>query len=118
VPTREAHIIRARQNEAFARTLNLEDSLKVDWAITILFYSALHYVDAYFAIKPLHPPNHEQRDAAIARNPSLDPIWPDYRRLKDRSEAARYEIANFHKSDFAAIDQKFLKIKAHLISKL
>lgn len=118
MPTRDDHLRRAEQNETFARSLNLDENFNVDWAITLLFYSALHYIDAYFAQKSFHPPNHLGRDAAIGNNPVLDFIYRDYRRLKHRSEKARYEIANFHRSQFPSADQRFQRVKDHVLSKL
>jgi len=37
----------------------------LDWAVTALFYAALHYVDAYLAKQEEHPHNHEQRRYAV-----------------------------------------------------
>jgi hypothetical protein len=118
VPSRADHIARAEENEAFAKSLDQAKPLYVDWGITVLFYSALHYVDAYLAIKPLHPPNHDARDTAIQNNGSLSPIYKDYRRLKDQSRAARYEIPNFDRSQFSAMNQRFENIKTLVLSKM
>jgi hypothetical protein len=95
VPNLNDHIERAEANESFARSLDQSQPFYVDWAITILFYAALHYIDAYLAVKSFHPANHPVRDNAIDNNGSLKPIFNDYRRLKDVSEAARYGIAQF-----------------------
>ncbi len=84
----------------------------------MLFYAALHYVDAYLAAKPLHPPSHASRDNEIQNNGSLSAIYKDHRRLKDKSVAARCEIANFHRSQLPTIKLRFEKIKVHLLSKL
>jgi hypothetical protein len=54
VPSKEDHLNRAQDNERLAGSLDLNSAINVDWAITILFYAALHYVDAYLAIKPAH----------------------------------------------------------------
>jgi hypothetical protein len=118
VPSKEEHLSRAHENEALAGSLDLDVTLNVDWAITILFYAALHYVDAYLATKPIHPPSHDFRDSEIENNGSLSPIYNDYRRLKDKSVAARYEIANFHRSQFPPIKARFDKIKVLVLSKL
>jgi hypothetical protein len=118
VPSRADHIARAEENEAFAKSLDQAKPLYVDWGITVLFYSALHYVDAYLAIKPLHPPNLDARDTAIQNNGSLSPIYKDYRRLKDQSRAARYEIPNFDRSQFSAMNQRFENIKTLVLSKM
>ena len=59
--------------------------MAIDWAVTILFYSALHYIDAFLAGKNMHPLNHDQRDEEVERNGSISNIYNDYRRLKDMS---------------------------------
>jgi len=80
----------------------------------MLFYAALHHVDAYLAGKDMHPLSHDQRDREIESNGSLSSVYKDYRRLKDLSRAARYEIANFpgEKLDLARF--KLATIKSHL----
>lgn len=83
----------------------------------MLFYSALHYVDAFLAGKNMHPRDHDARDAEIENNGTLSPIYKDYRALKDKSKAARYDIANFHRDKFSPIEQRFKKIKDHICSK-
>lgn len=111
MPSRDVHLTRAEQNEQFARTLNLDDSFYTDWAIAILFYSALHYIDAYFALTHVHPRDHDKRDAAIEKNGTLTEIYRDYRRLKDVSEDARYDAAGFDRSKFMEMDTRFTRIK-------
>lgn len=118
MPDRNAHLKRAHDNEEFARSLELDQGFYVDWAITFLFYAAVHYIDAYLALKPYHPPSHHHRDTEIQRNGSLNQIWNDYRRLKDLSESARYEIANYHRSDFRAVEARFGRIKNYVSSRL
>ncbi len=118
MPNRNEHLARAQENEEFARSLDLTKGFYVDWAITLLFYAAPHYVDAYLAIKPYHPQNHDSRDKEVASNGSLQQIYPDYRRLKDRSQAARYEIANFHRDEFTKLYRRYANIKRHIDSKL
>jgi hypothetical protein len=86
---------RAKQTEQLALALNRDLPVCIDWAVAMLFYSALHYIDAFLAGKNVHPMNHKQRDEEIERNGSLSGIYGAYRRLKDLVRAARYEIPNF-----------------------
>ena len=118
VPSKDEHLNRATDNETLARSLDLDKPVCVDWAITILFYSALHYIDAYLAGKLQHPPDHTARDSQVSSNASLADIYRDYRFLKDKSEEARYNIANFHKSQLPKIEDRFKKIRAHVLSKI
>jgi hypothetical protein len=86
----------------------------VDWAIAMTFYAAPHYVDAYLAGKNMHPLNHAERDDEIENNGSISEIFKDYRRLKDMSRAARYEIANYPKENVVIADDRLNRIKQHL----
>jgi hypothetical protein len=54
------------------------------------------------------------RDTEIENNGSLNPIYKDYRRLKDKSEAARYGIANFHRNSLPPIEKHFESVKRHV----
>jgi uncharacterized protein (UPF0332 family) len=114
VPDRNQHLLRAEGNESLARSQNLNDSLEVDWAITMLFYSALHYIDGFLAGKNFHPRDHDARDSEVGNNGTLSPIYNDYRKLKDASRSARYDIANFDRSQFPKFDSRFTRIKSHV----
>jgi len=117
VPQRHEHLARARGNEELAKTLDRSKGLCVDWAITMLFYAAVHYIDAYLAFSGSRPKNHQQRDNAVEHNGSLAPIWNDYRRLKDLSEEARYQIASYHEGKLKIADEHLNNIKKHLQAK-
>src|SRR5713226_3743428 len=45
--TVQEHLQQARRNEGLAQRLGIPPLRTYDWAITILFYSILHFVDAY-----------------------------------------------------------------------
>lgn len=114
MPNRADHLARATENEELAGSLNLDKACQVDWAITILFYAALQYVDAFLAGKNFHPRSHDSRDTEIGNNGSLNPIYADYRKLKDKSRAARYEVPNFHRNQLPQVEQQFQSIKSHV----
>ena len=56
--------------------------IAVDWAISMLFYSAVHYVGAYFAKHGLTYRMHQTRDNAVARDPNLSNVYGEYRELE------------------------------------
>jgi uncharacterized protein (UPF0332 family) len=114
VPQRHEHLTRAGETESLARALNRQKPVCVDWAVTMLFYAALHYIDAFLAGKNLHPLNHSLRDEEIEKNGSIAEVYRDYRRLKDMSRAARYEIANFNADSLAKAEARLAKIKDFL----
>ena len=114
MPQREQHLARADENEKLALGLSRQHGFCVDWAITMLFYSGLHWIDAYLAGKNFHPANHEIRDDEVEKNGSLSDIFRDYRRLKDLSRAARYEIPNFGEDKLAIAMGRLSNIKRHI----
>jgi hypothetical protein len=90
LPTTKEHREKAENNEFLVESL---DNPFWDWAISGVFYAALHYVEAYFANQapPLHPPTHTKRDNHIHSDPNLTKIYVDYRQLEDESRDARYD---------------------------
>jgi hypothetical protein len=114
VPQRHEHLKRAQENEQLAAAMNADIPVCADWAITMLFYSALHYLHGFLAGKNFHPPNHDARDVEIERNGSLAGIYREYRRLKDASRAGRYEIAEFRRIDVDTATARLSRIKAHI----
>jgi hypothetical protein len=80
----------------------------------MLFYSALHWIDAYLAGKNFHPATHTIRDDEVENNGSLSAVFNDYRRLKDLSRAARYEIPSFGEDKLAVARNRLFKIKQHI----
>ena len=87
-----------------------------DWALTVLFYAALHYIDA--CLHPSDPPDHAQRNSYIRRDSSLRSIYPQYRVLFEKSLDARYEcydpkpeeLTSFKEDQFGAIESHLLPI--------
>ena len=62
--SKDAHLKQAAHNEKlYSQLLNTQF---LDWAVTAIFYSGLHYVDGYLAAKSAdprlaHPPTHDVR---------------------------------------------------------
>lgn len=99
MPPRSEHIAKAEENEQVAQSL---EAAYPDWAITALFYAAVHWVDAVLdglGGMSVHPQRHMQRRGEIARRRELAVIEPRYRTLQDVSVGARYECELFYPSD-------------------
>src|SRR5712671_3739151 len=99
--TLHEHQSKALQNENFLTLYKLSEGEFVDWAVTVLFYSALHWMRALAAQEghPIRAYSEEYevfQGAGIFTRPSYD--W--YRQLKDASRDARYEMAQFPTSEF------------------
>lgn len=114
MPSKDAHLRQANHNETFCSQLLSTEFL--DWAVTGIFYSALHYVDAYLAIKNIHPSRHYQgRDRWVATESNLRHIWNQYRWLKDKSEAARYDVKHFTPAEAKDLkENEFEVLKTHI----
>lgn len=96
MPTAEQHRQQAEHNKAFVQSFDLDTSPYLDWAVTAIFYTALHLVEWFLKSKGLTGRrDHQLRDAYIARMSELRRIYADYTELKFQSEASRYECASF-----------------------
>lgn len=113
------HLEWAEKTEAFANSLDRSDNVEVNWAITALFYAAVHYVDAYLVSRGNRQLDHQGRDYEIRQNNDfLKPIWKDYKRLKDMSREARYELAPYGEREFIRASSLLNTIKRHISQKL
>lgn len=120
MPSKEQHAEQASKNERFYDSFDLDKTKFLDWAITALFYSLLHYVDAYLDLKlRYHPKNHTNRTPLVSNDSNLKQIYLKYRRLKDESEAARYDVKVFKPAQIRQLKQcKFDPAKSHILALL
>lgn len=93
MPSRDAHIAAARQNEAALRhMLSSDDHLA--WVVTIAFYKALHIMEAVFAADPAAPAHHTDdhidRNRILKTTTRYQHFWKMYRPLWQASLVARY----------------------------
>ena len=114
MPQPTEHIAQAEKNE------RLYDSLLGtefnDWAITGLFYAALHYVDAYIVSRTAaSPPNHNSRNYLVDSTLSLTEIRPAYAELYRWSRDVRYEIPSVSIDEVMQVKARlFDPIRAHI----
>lgn len=101
MPDVQFHIKKAKRNEDFYTSQKLETSGFNDWAIVVLFYTLMHYVDAVLkqdislSNDLRDPSGHSNRRLAIAKCSKLDQIVNNYQLLYDRSREARYYCHDF-----------------------
>src|SRR5208337_3068619 len=67
--SQEEHIKQAQHNESFS--LSIKETPYLDWVVTGIFYSALHYIEGYLAINDGHPDIHAVRNEMIEEDPNL-----------------------------------------------
>lgn len=110
MPTTDQHVAQAELNERLSLRLQDEDPA---WAVTLLFYAAVHYVEAFFYTfptqrrLPLHYDNHMSRTPAVrARIPR---VFKHYMRLLDESIDARYRCVAFTKAEVIELRDDELK---------
>ncbi len=100
---KDEHLKQAHHNEEFLEYLRENISIYADWYTICIYYTALHYIEAYLDILFQHPTNNFERDRDIKQY--LDKSTrKKFRLLKDVSENARYNIIDIN---VEGIDKEF-----------
>ena len=93
MPSKEAHIAAANENqEVIDYLLNRVDDFP-GWVVTVAFYKAVHVVEAMFAHENAiggHTDQHTIRNNTLKRTKQYQHIWKNYRLLWQASLIARY----------------------------
>lgn len=84
-----------------------------DWVSTIGFYTALHRIEAWFALKySVHLHGHAERDDWIAKARELRrTVYPNYCELRSCCDKARYDCVQPGRNE---IDTRVLPALARL----
>ena len=99
--SKNQHIDKSIANREFAESIPRKNHTCIGWAITALFYSALHRVDAYFSTKGVGDLQHKERNKRISQDPDLAGMYGDYRDLFTFSYKARYTMACYNEGKYA-----------------
>lgn len=98
MPSKEAHIAAAKENQATIDCLLAQSDEHLRWVVTIAFYKALHVVEALLAgdsQSPVdHTDEHSTRNKLLKTTRRYENIWRHYRPLWEASLIARYLRAN------------------------
>ena len=114
MPDLNNHLNFANRNDQFSQDL-VSEQRHLDWAVTVMFYAAVHYVETYFAMNNLHDTSHIGREGTIHRDRKLRRIYAAYRELKDDSVKTRYECHIFPAKEIVSrIQPNLLAIKNHI----
>ncbi|GFP25688.1 hypothetical protein HKBW3S43_01394 [Candidatus Hakubella thermalkaliphila] len=103
MPSQNEHIRKAIHNKSFFNAFELNTTPYVDWLVTILFYTSLHYVDSKLAQLNFHPDSHGQRRKYIWQT-DLKHIAEEYRLLENQCRNVRY----FDTSDCTHMRQRLI----------
>jgi len=98
MPDRQAHLAQATHNDEFAKSLVDNSDGPHDWAVTVIFYAALHYFEYWLlgnGIDVLGEARRKKRSPHTIRREKARDHLPDemagiYRMLRQQSELARY----------------------------
>lgn len=117
MPDERQHLKKAERNETFAESLDLSIPPNAEWAITALFYAAVHLVEAYMAkVLSAHSADHKQRKQFMSCDRTMKNCFPEYRHLETLSRTCRYDAQPMNARDYTSnarpVFQK-LKTKIH-----
>lgn len=117
----EFHKSKAKRNERFYRKYDLDNSTFNEWAVVVLFYSTVHYVDAVLSKDNSlsddfrQPKDHYTRKIAVSKCAALLPISAKYLQLETRSREARYDQTSFPDTALSNIkDNLFIPIQNYI----
>jgi hypothetical protein len=92
VPSRAQHLAKAESNQRLS--LALQAGPHPDWSVTVLFYVALHLVEATLAPQ-VHSANHRDRFENVKLDVRLQAIHAEYRHLYELGLRSRYDCRLF-----------------------
>ena len=115
MPEQDEHLQQATRNEQFLSSIDAE--VFPEWRVVVMFYTSLHYVDAFLARRGIHPLTHGDRLVQVRS--SLRIVIFDYRRLLGRSEDARYNAVVFTPAEAQQLyDDEFARVRSYLRARL
>ena len=110
--TKAEHLAKVRQNLQVLESLDLARDGTIEWSITILFYSALHLIEAYFVSeRGFGCKHHFSRATEIQRDSVIASLYIDYSVLETLSREARYDVSSFNHGDLNRARQCFETVK-------
>ena len=110
------HLDRANLNlELAADLLETFGQKYYDWTVTVLFYVAVHLIEAKLACNDVHSGHHKERKKSMQRDRVLNAVMREYNDLYNRSRDARYgrnaplPFKVFYKSD---VRRSFMDVRS------
>ncbi len=121
--TSQEHRSKALHNEKLLDFCQLSDGEFVDWAVTVLFYGALHWMRALAAQEGYEIKRYRGKESEeeVFRGSGVfsEQAYAWYRQMKDDSREARYDMKQFSNFDFQDLRQNnFEPFKLFVTSKL
>ena len=119
MPSMAGHLAQADKNERLSRAIGESGTFAegaTDWEVTLLFYSALHLVDAFLGqSQGIHPFSHRNREWYVSNVTQLRRIARNYMDLHERSLDARYRLVSITAEQVSRINRDvFQPVKSHI----
>ncbi len=116
MPTVQEYLNKAERNERLSNFLASLPDRYTEWEITTLFYSALHYVNAFLELRGLEAPHHFARYKLVA---SLTNFARQYENLSQKSMNARYKMDEFTPQELDSVrTDEFVVVKEGVLALL
>lgn len=98
--TAAKHVAAGRRNESLVPTLVGAVPPAFDWAVTVVYYAAVHYGRAFLAANGgKATTSHRMFDSQFIGAGGDQKQYNNYRTLKDTSESSRYDCVEFDRHD-------------------
>ena len=115
MPQKEEHLKKARHNEEFLDYIASDLTQFLDWKIIGIFYTTVHYIEAFLATKLVHPTSSGQRQTFTGKYLDAQ-VYKKYRLLETNCVEARYYNKTFSQSKFQSeMEPAFNFIKEHIL---
>jgi hypothetical protein len=112
MPDAAWHLAKAARFEAFLETMSATEGQHPEWIVIAHFYTALHYVDAFYAMKGhVSIGGHSRRRQLLRGFPETRRIEDTYRLLEKASQEARYEGERFDHADLERSQRLYAEIR-------
>lgn len=109
---KDEHLAKVAENLKVLQSLDSSLEGAIGWSITILFYSALHFIEAYFeSRRGFGCKHHFSRASEIQRDEVIKSLFGDYSTLETLSREARYDVSEFGAEDLKRAEACFENIR-------
>ncbi len=115
MPDAAWHVAKASRFETFLDALSPIERQHPEWAVIVHFYTALHYVDGFYATKGhTRIAGHRRRRQLLPDFEEMRTIEGAYRLLEKASQEARYEGAAFDGSHVERSKRFYVEVRTAL----
>lgn len=118
MPLEDKHRTKAECNERFAASLDVTDPVHESWAAIAVFYSALHYVESYFARVNVTCNKHDDREREIKNDLGLRRVYSAYKFLFAISITARYKLDGLPAGAYSQASIHLIKVKTQIAASI